>query len=85
MLRTWWVDRRMQRALAAWNAGDYGIANGRLNLDMTVNHGRGEVKAKITGTTSSPSVRVAPGTLLRDVDPGKAEKGIQDLLKRFGK
>ena len=73
------------RVMKVLIAGDYGIANGRLNLDMTVNHGRGEVKAKITGTTSSPSVRVAPGTLLRDVDPGKAEKGIQDLLKRFGK
>jgi AsmA family/AsmA-like C-terminal region len=73
------------RAMKVLIAGDYGLASGRLNLDMTVNHGRGEVKAKITGTTSSPSVRVAPGTLLRDVEPGKAEKGIQDLLKRFGK
>ena len=73
--------------------GTYQITNGVATTKdllytsraMKVNHGRGEVKAKITGTTSSPSVRVAPGTLLRDVDPGKAEKGIQDLLKRFGK
>src|SRR5260370_21559374 len=26
MLRGWWVERRMQRALAAWTAGDYGVA-----------------------------------------------------------
>jgi len=65
--------------------GDYGLATGRMNLDMTVNHGRGEVKAKVTGTTSSPSVRVAPGALLKNLDPGKTEKGLQDLLKRFGR
>ena len=28
---------------------------------------------------------VAPGSLLKDIPAGKAEKGIQDLLKRFGK
>jgi hypothetical protein len=73
------------RAMKVLIAGDYGLATGRVNLDMTVNHGRGEVKAKVTGTTSSPSVRVAPGSVLKDIDPGKAEKGIQDLLKRFGR
>ena len=75
-------NSRLMKVLVA---GDYGLATGRLNLDMTVNHGRGEVKAKVTGTTSSPSVRVAPGALLKNLDPGKTEKGIQDLLKRFGK
>jgi hypothetical protein len=73
------------RAMKVLIAGDYGIASGRMNLDMTVNHGRGEIKAKITGTTSSPSVRVAPGTLLKDLETGKSGKGLQDLLKRFGK
>jgi len=73
------------RAMKVLIAGDYGIANGRMNIDMTINHGRGEIKAKVTGTTSSPSVRVAPGTLLKDLDTGKGGKGLQDLLKRFGK
>ena len=73
------------RAMKVLIAGDYGLATGRMNLDMTVNHQRGEVKAKVTGTTSSPSVRVAPGSLLKDIDPGKTEKGLQDLLKRFGR
>jgi uncharacterized protein YhdP len=63
-------------------AGDYGLASGRMNLDMTVTHNRGEIKAKITGTTSSPSIKVVPSTL---ISPEKAEKGIQDLLKRFKK
>jgi uncharacterized protein YhdP len=71
------------RAMKVLIAGDYGLATGRMNLDMTVNHGRGEVRAKVTGTTSSPSVRVSPASILRDVDPGKAGQGLQDLLKRF--
>ena len=70
------------RAMKVLIAGDYGLASGRINLDMTVTHNRGEIKAKITGTTSSPSIRVAPGSLIA---PEKAEKGIQDLLKRFKK
>ena len=70
------------RAMKVLIAGDYGIGNGRMNLDMTVTHNRGEIKAKVTGTTASPSIRVAPGSLIA---PDKAEKGIKDLLKRFGK
>jgi len=70
------------RAMKVLIAGDYGLASNRLNLDMTVTHNRGEIKAKITGTTSSPTIRVAPGSLIA---PDKAEKGIKDLLKRFGK
>ena len=70
------------RAMKVLIAGDYGLASGRVNLDMTVTHSRGEIKARITGTTSSPSIRVAPGSF---VTPEKAEKGLQDLLKRFKK
>jgi len=70
------------RAMKVLIAGDYGLGNNRMNLDMTVTHNRGEIKAKVTGTTSSPSIRVAPSSL---ISPEKAEKGIQDLLKRFKK
>jgi len=45
--------------------------------------GRAELRGKVTGTASAPSVRVAPPTALRDVDPAKVEKGLEDLLKRF--
>jgi hypothetical protein len=64
-------------------AGDYGLATGRMNLDMVVNHGRGEVKARVTGTAASPSIRVDPSTLVRDADRQKIESGLKDLLKRF--
>jgi AsmA-like C-terminal region/AsmA family len=73
------------RSMKVLIAGEYGLASGRMNLDMVVNHGRGEVKAKITGTAASPSISVSPSSVLRDVDPQKAQKGIQDLLKRFGR
>jgi hypothetical protein len=64
-------------------AGSYGLASGRMDLDMIINHGRGELKAKVTGTASSPSIRVLPGSILRDVDPGKVEKGLGDLLRKI--
>jgi hypothetical protein len=64
-------------------AGEYGLANGRMNLDMVVTHARGEVKAKVTGSAASPSIRVDPATILRGVDPGKVEKGLGELLRRI--
>jgi hypothetical protein len=64
-------------------AGSYGLASGRMDLDMIINHGRGELKAKVAGTASSPSIRVLPGSVLRDVDPGKVEKGLGDLLRKI--
>jgi hypothetical protein len=73
------------RTLKVGIAGDYALASGRMNLDMTVSHRRGELKAKVTGTAASPSVAVSPASILRDVDPEKAQKRIQDLLKRFGR
>jgi len=73
------------RAMKVAIAGDYGLATGRMDLDMTVTHKRGDLKAKVTGTTASPSIRVSPSSVLRDVDPKKTEKSLKDLLKRFGR
>jgi hypothetical protein len=73
------------RAMKVAIAGDYGLATGRMDLDMVVTHSRGELKAKVTGTTASPSIRVSPSSVLRDIDPKKTEKGLKDLLKRFGR
>jgi hypothetical protein len=50
---------------------------------MTVSHGRGELKAKVTGSAASPSIRVDPATILRGVDPGKVEKGLGELFRRI--
>jgi hypothetical protein len=73
------------RAMKVAIAGDYSLPTTRMNLDMVITHGRGEIQARVTGTTASPSIRVSPASVLRDVDPQKAEKGLRDLLKRFGR
>jgi AsmA protein len=64
-------------------AGEYGLASGRMALDMVVSHGRGEVAARVTGTAAAPSIRVDPSSLVRDLDRQKVESGLKDLLKRF--
>jgi hypothetical protein len=64
-------------------AGDYVLASGAMNLDMLVSHGRGDVRAKVTGTTTAPAIRIVPSSALRSVDQEKVETGLRDLLKRF--
>lgn len=64
--------------------GEYGLADGRLNFDLAMRHGRGEIKARLTGTAASPSIRVIPGTILR-TDPGKIPGGLQKFLEGLAK
>lgn len=75
--------RYTSRTLKAGVAGEYALPTGRMDLDLTVMTGKGDIKAKVTGTASSPSVRVSPTDLLRGVDPNTVERGLQDLLRRF--
>jgi hypothetical protein len=71
------------RAMKVAVAGTYVLASGAMNLDTTVRHSRGEVRAKVTGTTASPSIRVVPSSVLRSVDREQVERGLRDLLKQF--
>ncbi len=71
------------RTLKVSAAGEYGLPTGRLDVDVVLDHGRGTARAKITGTAASPSIRVDAGSILRDVDPSKVERGLRDLLRRF--
>lgn len=71
------------KAVKVGVAGDYGLATGRMNLDLRIDHGKGEVRAKVTGNASSPSVRIDPSSLADQIDREKVEGGLQDLLKRF--
>ena len=64
-------------------AGQYALASGRMDLDLAMSHGRGEIQAKVTGSAASPSIRVVPASVLKNVDRGKVERGLQDLLKRL--
>ncbi len=65
-------------------AGEYGVADGRMNFDVTMKHGRGDIKAKVTGTSASPSIRVLPGTILR-TDPEKLPGRLQKFLEGLKK
>jgi AsmA protein len=71
------------RAMKVAAAGTYALPSNTMNLDVVVSTGRGEVRGKVTGNASSPSIRVNPANILRDVKPEQVEKGLQDLLKRF--
>jgi len=72
------------RAMKILIAGFVRLATERMDLDMTITHGRGELKAKVTGPASSPSIRVNPASILGDVERGgKVEKGLGDLLKKI--
>ena len=64
-------------------AGDYVLASGAMNLDTVVTHSRGEVRARVTGTAASPSIRVVPSSVVRGVDQDKVEAGLKNLLKQF--
>ena len=71
------------RRLKARATGDYALPTGRVNLDVVLDYGRGQLQAKVTGTAASPSIRVAPTTVLHQVDPQKVEHNIKELLKKF--
>jgi hypothetical protein len=71
------------RAMNVGVSGQYALPTGALNVDLVVSHGRGQVTAKVTGTSASPFVRVVPASLLRDVDTAKVQRGLQEVLKRL--
>jgi hypothetical protein len=71
------------RLMAVSVVGDYAIPTSVMNLDVVVNHGRGEVRAKVTGTAAAPAIRIVPGSVLRSVDQDKVERGLRDLLRQF--
>jgi hypothetical protein len=75
--------RFTSRELEVAVAGEHGLATGHLNLDVTLNPGRGALRAKVTGTTAAPAIRVLAPGLAGPVDPGRVERGLRDLLKRF--
>jgi hypothetical protein len=55
------------------------LAEQQLNFDLVAETGRGQVMAKITGPAGSPSIRLSPTTVIRDVEDvaRKLLKGIQ--------
>ena len=56
-------------AMKIAGSGEYALRTNQLNLQMTVNHGRGEVHATVSGPADSPSVHVTPTSIFREVNP----------------
>jgi hypothetical protein len=70
-------------ALRIAAAGTYGLASGRLDFDTVVDHGGGQVRARVTGTASAPAIRLVSAGGGRGLDPGAVQRGFEDLLRRF--
>ena len=71
------------RALKVGVVGDYGLGTGRMNLDLRMQHARGELRAHLAGSAASPTIRVDPSSVTTNVTREELETGVQDLLKRF--
>jgi uncharacterized protein involved in outer membrane biogenesis len=71
------------RAIKVGVVGDYGIGSGRMNLDLRVQHARGELRAHLGGTAAAPTIRVDPTSVSTNVTREEVQTGIQDLLDRF--
>lgn len=71
------------RGLKVGVVGDYGLASGRMNLDVKVDHGRGVLRARVSGNAASPTIRVDPTSVSGDVSREQIEGGLRELLKRF--
>ena len=70
------------RAMQARVGGEYEIVTDRVNLDLTLEQGRGVFQAKISHTSADPSIRVM-SPALPHVDSDRVERGFKDLLKKF--
>jgi AsmA protein len=64
-------------------AGRYTLASGALDFDTVVRHRSGQVRARVTGTAASPSIRMVGGPGGPAVDPGELRRGFGKLLERF--
>jgi len=71
------------RAIKVGIVGDFGLGSGRMNLDLRVQHARGELRAHLGGNAAAPTIKVDPASVSTNVTRDELETGIQDLLNRF--
>ncbi len=77
----------VSRAMQVTAAGQYGLADNQMNVDLVVRTGRAELAAKVTGDAASPSIRVNPSAILqgRGLERGTRDvgEGVREFLKRL--
>jgi AsmA protein len=71
------------RGFSVAMTGDYALVTGRLDFDLTMKYRGEHVKARVTGTTKAPVLRVDALGTLREVDSRTLERGLRDLLRQF--
>ena len=64
-------------------SGDYALATDGLNVDLLLRRRREQMRARVTGTSAAPVLRVDVLGTLREVESKKLERGLHDLLRRF--
>lgn len=55
-------------------AGEYGLADGRMNLDLALRSGRNEIKARVTGTTAAPAIQVLTPRRILEAGPERLRR-----------
>jgi uncharacterized protein involved in outer membrane biogenesis len=70
-------------AITATLTGDYALATGQMDLDVLVDHDGRRLKARLTGTNASPSIRLLPSAHA-SLSAGRAGRSrIDELLRRL--
>jgi hypothetical protein len=63
-------------------AGEYRLTDGRMNVALLMTHGRGEIRAKVTGLAASPSIRALPTSIL-GTEPARIPGHLKRLFERM--
>lgn len=58
-------------------SGEYGLTDGRMNLDLAVTSGRSQLRARVTGTTASPAIQVRTPQRILEAGP----EGLRRFLR----
>lgn len=60
-------------------AGEYGLADGRMNLDLVLTSGRSEIRALVTGSAASPSIRIRTPAKVLEAGPERLRRLFRGL------
>ena len=60
-------------------AGEYGIGDGRMNLELVLTSGRGEITARVTGTAGAPAIRLRTPQRILQAGPERLRRLLRAL------
>lgn len=71
------------RGFSVAASGNYDLTTGGLDVDLSFQHGRERVRARVTGTGDAPVLRISPLATLREADGRALDRGLRDILRRL--